>query len=66
LIVRIKTIKLKDMISKERLIKALGVFEGKLLDVKDDVELSFTDAYTWTKMQHQIEAKIQLIKELLQ
>ena len=54
------------MISKERLIKALGVFEGKLLDVKDDVELSFTDAYTWTKMQHQIEAKIQLIKELLQ
>jgi hypothetical protein len=46
---------------KEKLI----LFEKELVRVKNDVNWSYTSVSTWTKKIHYLEAKIELLNELL-
>ena len=48
-----------------RLTLMLEALEKALIQIKDDVDWSFTDCETWAKRQHEVSAKIELIKELL-
>lgn len=43
----------------------LEALEKALIQIKGDVDWSFTDCETWAKRQHEVSAKIELIKELL-
>lgn len=52
-------------INSVRLTLMLEALEKSLIQIKNDVDWSFTDCATWSKRQHEVTAKIELIKELL-
>lgn len=52
-------------INSVRLTLMLEALDKALIQIKKDVDWSFTDCATWSKRQHEVTAKIELIKELL-